>query len=148
MVMRVSAITGALLAAAVLAPSIPASKAADASVVPVAGAEETARPARVVMFEDLDQVRALAAGGPTVVFFNASWCPSCQATMRELNGRWEEARPGLALVIADYDKETGLKRRLGVTYQDTFVQVDEAAERVGIWNGGGLAGLNANVVAR
>ncbi len=136
-------LAGVLLAApAVLAPT-----PLLAQPLPTAAAQPgNARPAEVVRYESVGQLQLLALRGPTVVFFFASWCPNCKATIAELNARWGEVKPGLTLVIADYDQETDLKGRLGVTYQDTFVQVGPEAERIGIWNAGGIDGLNANTV--
>lgn len=98
--------------------------------------------ADAVVFEDLDQVRALAAKGPTVIYFHAHWCPTCQATMTSFQARWPEVRPGLTLVIADYDKDLDIKSAYGVTYQNTFVQVNTDGSKLQIWNGGGLEALN------
>ncbi len=131
-----------LSAVAVLPPAGPAS--AQGQGAPAEHAD--ARPAEVVRYESEGQLQLLALRGPTVVFFFASWCPNCQATIAELNARWSDVRPGLILVIADYDRETALKAHLGVTYQDTFVQVGTDGERIGIWNAGGIDGLNANTV--
>jgi thiol-disulfide isomerase/thioredoxin len=101
-------------------------------------------PAQVLSFESDAQLGELAAKGTTVVFFYASWCPNCRATVTELNARWNEVRPGLTLVIADYDKEQALKARFGVTYQDTFVLLDKTGKGVDVWNSGGVNGLNAH----
>lgn len=106
--------------------------------------ERTAPRATVINFESEAQVNALAAKGKTVVFFFASWCPNCRATVTELNARWADVNPDLTLVVADYDKETALKSRYGVTYQDTFVLLDAKGEAVKSWNSGGVNGLNAN----
>jgi thiol-disulfide isomerase/thioredoxin len=101
-------------------------------------------PAQVVSFETEAQLASLAAKGTTVVFFYAAWCPDCRATVTELNARWDKVRPGLTLVIADYDKEQALKAKFGVTYQDTFVLLDKAGKGVEVWNSGGVNGLNAH----
>jgi len=107
-------------------------------------AEASAPRATVLDFQGEEQLRTLAEKGKTVVFFFASWCPNCRATVTELNARWAEVNPELTLVIADYDKETALKSKYGVTYQDTFVLLDSNAQAVKSWNGGGVDGLNAN----
>ena len=73
--------------------------------------------------------------------------PNTRATVTELNARWGDVSPGLTLVIADYDKETALKKRFGVTYQDTFVLLDGAAKPVKLWNSGGVDGLNRNTAS-
>ncbi|WP_165867634.1 thioredoxin family protein [Mesorhizobium sp. DCY119] len=130
------------LALALVAPAVAQSGTAS-------GSSETTQPqkavrATVINFESETQVNALAAKSRTVVFFFASWCPNCRATVTELNARWADVNPDLTLVIADYDKETTLKGRYGVTYQDTFVLLDAKGEAVKSWNSGGVDGLNAN----
>jgi thiol-disulfide isomerase/thioredoxin len=107
-----------------------------------AAATTASAPAQVLSFESEAQLEALAAKGTTVVFFYAAWCPNCRATVTELNARWDEVRPGLTLVIADYDTEQALKARYGVTYQDTFVLLDASGAGVDVWNSGGVDGLN------
>ena len=104
----------------------------------------TAAPAQVLSFENEAQLDALAAKGTTVVFFYASWCPNCRATVTELNARWDTVNPDITLVIADYDKEKALKAKYGVTYQDTFVLLDDKGGAVKSWNSGGVDGLNRN----
>ncbi|MER2537556.1 MAG: thioredoxin family protein [Rhizobiaceae bacterium] len=109
---------------------------------PASGTE--ARRAVVANFESEAQLGQFAAKGTTVVFFYASWCPNCRATVTELNARWDAVNPDITLVIADYDKEKALKAKYGVTYQDTFVLLDEKGGAVKSWNSGGVDGLNRN----
>jgi thiol-disulfide isomerase/thioredoxin len=109
--------------------------------------EQEAPKATVIPFENEAQLNGLAAKGKTVVFFFASWCPNCRATVTELNARWKEVNPELTLVIADYDKETALKGKFGITYQDTFVLLDKDGKSVKSWNSGGVNGLNANTAS-
>lgn len=106
--------------------------------------EQSGRRATVINFENEAQVNGFAAKGKTVVFFFASWCPNCRATVTELNARWADVDPDITLVIADYDKETSLKGKYGVTYQDTFVLLDSKGNATKAWNSGGVNGLNAN----
>jgi thiol-disulfide isomerase/thioredoxin len=107
----------------------------------------TAPASQVLSYEGEAQLAELAAKGTTVVFFYAAWCPNCRATVTELNARWDEVNPGLTLVIADYDKEQALKARFGITYQDTFVLLDQDGKGVEVWNSGGVNGLNAHTSA-
>jgi thiol-disulfide isomerase/thioredoxin len=100
--------------------------------------------ATVVSYEGDAALDALAAKGQTVVYFYAAWCPECRDLAEELKARWNEVRPNLTLVIADYDKDKALKSRFGVTYQDTFVLLDKAGKPIKTWNGGGVDGLNAH----
>lgn len=111
---------------------------------PAASGQAAGKAATVFDFENEAKLNALAAKGKTVVFFYASWCPNCRATVAELNARWADVDPNVTLVIADYDKETALKRKYGVTYQDTFVLLDAKGKSVKAWNAGGVKGLNAN----
>ncbi len=64
------------------------------------------------------------AAGDVVLFFNASWCPTCQATVKSLDA--EGVPAGLTVVSVDYDNSSDLKQQYGVTVQHTFVAVDEA----------------------
>lgn len=119
--------------------------AAGAAIHPAAAQQAAAElpAANAVLYESDDQLRALAEAGPTILYFHATWCPTCQATMTSFQARWPEVRPGLTLVIADYDAETELKTRYGVTYQNTYVQVAADLSRIQIWNGGGIEALNS-----
>jgi len=71
--------------------------------------------------------------GAVVLFFDAAWCGSCQATVRSLES--DGVPPGLTVVRVDYDGETDLKRQYGVRVQHTFVQVDPQGAAVGVWTG-------------
>jgi thioredoxin 1 len=56
-----------------------------------------------------------------VYFFHANWCPDCRASDAAL---MKTGVPeGFVVVKADYDSETELRRKFGVTVQDTFVEV-------------------------
>lgn len=109
-------------------------------------AQEALPQADAVPFESLDQVKALAAERPTIIYFNADWCPTCQATMTQFRARWPEVQPGIVLVLADYDKDTELKSQFGVTYQNTYVQVGADGAKLQIWNGGGIEALNTRPI--
>lgn len=67
---------------------------------------------------------ALADSGKVLIFFNASWCPTCRAAVKDINNNLDAIKPGLTILSADYDKETELKRKYGVVTQHTFVQVN------------------------
>jgi|694.fasta_scaffold22555_9 thiol-disulfide isomerase/thioredoxin len=68
---------------------------------------------------------ANAEKGSVVLFFNASWCPSCQSTVRDINSNLDNIPGNLTILSTDYDKETALKQKYGVTTQHTFVKVDK-----------------------
>jgi thiol-disulfide isomerase/thioredoxin len=59
-----------------------------------------------------------------VIFFNASWCPTCQATVKDINANVDKIDSRLKILSADFDKETDLKKKYSITMQHTFVKVD------------------------
>jgi thiol-disulfide isomerase/thioredoxin len=71
--------------------------------------------------------------GDVVLFFNASWCPTCQATVKSLEADGTPA--GLTVVSVDFDAATDLRQQYGVTVQHTFVQVDEQGNEVAKFTG-------------
>jgi len=74
---------------------------------------------------------ALAQGKPVIVDFSASWCPTCKAQKPIVDALLREKKlEPVTLFVADYDKETELKKRLGVTQQSTFV-VFKSGKEVG-----------------
>ena len=73
------------------------------------------------------------AGGDVVLFFNASWCPTCRVA--DANFREEAFPAGLTVVSVDFDDNQDLKVQYGVTVQHTFVQVDAAGNEVTKWTG-------------
>ena len=66
-----------------------------------------------------------AETGNVVLFFNASWCSTCQSTVKDINENISKIPSNLTILSADYDKETSLKQKYGVTTQHTFVKVDK-----------------------
>jgi thioredoxin 1 len=75
------------------------------------------------------------AGTKVVLFFHAPWCPSCRATEEDVLARRDSLPSGLTLVKTDYDSQTDLKKKYGVTTQHTFVLVDPAGQPLKKWNG-------------
>ena len=69
----------------------------------------------------------------TVLFFNASWCPSCQATTASLKSAG--VPDGVTVLSVDYDTNQALRQKYGVTYQHTFVQVDASGNQLAKWSG-------------
>ena len=76
---------------------------------------------------------AFHESGDVVLFFNASWCPTCQSTVKSLDA--EGVPAGLTVVSVDYDAATELKKQYGITVQHTFVQVDEAGTELAKFTG-------------
>lgn len=80
-----------------------------------------------------------------VYFFHASWCPTCKVANEEFSSNPDEIPEDIVLFKTNYDTENDLKKRYGITYQHTFVQVDENGNEVSKWNGGGISELIASV---
>ena len=76
---------------------------------------------------------ANAEHGKVVLDFSAPWCPTCVEADKNL--KTSTPPEGLTLLKVDYDTSTDLKRKYGVTYQHTFVQVDKNGKLLKKWSG-------------
>ena len=76
------------------------------------------------------------AKGNTVLFFHASWCPSCRGLNSDIEKNLDNIPSDLTILKVDYDKETALKQKYGVTTQHTLVQVDNQGTLIKKWSGG------------
>ncbi len=76
------------------------------------------------------------AGNKVVLFFHAVWCPYCKAADAAFKANLDKIPAGVTVLKTDYDSNTALKQKYGVTYQHTFVQIDNAGNQVTKWNGG------------
>lgn len=79
---------------------------------------------------------ARAETGDLVLFFHASWCPSCRGLNSDIEKNVGVIPAGVTILKTDYDKETELKKKYGVTYQHTLVQVDKDGNMIKKWSGG------------
>ena len=77
-----------------------------------------------------------ANDGTVVLAFFASWCPSCRAVEQSITTQLDEIPEGLSILKLDYDTETALKKKYGITTQHTFVQVDASGNMIQKWSGG------------
>jgi thiol-disulfide isomerase/thioredoxin len=78
---------------------------------------------------------ARASEGPVVLFFRASWCPTCQAADKDIRASLTSIPGGVTILDVDYDASAALKKKYGVTYQHTFVQVDASGAQIAKWSG-------------
>ena len=78
---------------------------------------------------------ARAETGDVVLFFHASWCPSCRGLNSNIESNLKSIPEGVTILKTDYDKETELKKKYGVTYQHTLVQVDKDGNLIKKWSG-------------
>jgi len=78
---------------------------------------------------------ALAENGSVVLFFHASWCPTCRALESNINSNINSIPDGVHILKTNYDTETALKQKYAVTYQHTLVQVDSRGNLIKKWTG-------------
>ena len=62
-----------------------------------------------------------------------TWCTTCKGLDTALNTA--DLPDGLTILKTDYDKETDLKKKYGVTTQHTLVQVDAQGNKLAKWSG-------------
>lgn len=79
---------------------------------------------------------AMANTGDVVLFFKASWCPSCRALDSNIKANLEAIPVGLTILEVDYDNSAAMKQQYGVTTQHTLVQVDASGKLIKKWSGG------------
>jgi thiol-disulfide isomerase/thioredoxin len=70
-----------------------------------------------------------------VLFFRASWCPSCKAVDADIRAHLKEIPSDLTILDVNYDDSASLKQKYAVTYQHTFVQVDSEGNLIKKWSG-------------
>lgn len=69
-----------------------------------------------------------------VLFFHAPWCPVCQSIDKEINANPGKVPEGDTIIKTDFDSQTDLKKKYGVTYQYTFVQIDNDGQQIKKWS--------------
>lgn len=68
-----------------------------------------------------------------VLFFAATWCPSCKSA--DSNFSSEKIPENLNLLKVDYDTYTDLKKQYWITMQHTFVLIDMDWKMLKKWSG-------------
>jgi thiol-disulfide isomerase/thioredoxin len=79
---------------------------------------------------------AMAKDGKVVLFFKASWCPTCRTLDADIKASLADIPAGVTILEVDYDKYGDLKQKYGVTMQHTLVQVDASGNQIMKWSGG------------
>lgn len=82
-----------------------------------------------------EKVALASASHDVVLFFRASWCPTCKAVDADIKANLSKIPGSLAILDVNYDNSTALKQKYGVTYQHTFVQVDAQGNLIKKWSG-------------
>ena len=89
---------------------------------------------------------ARADAGDVVLFFHASWCPSCRGLSADIEKNMSSIPADVSILKVDYDTETELKKKYGVTYQHTLVQVSSDGTLIKKWSGAPtLSALVSNI---
>ncbi len=78
---------------------------------------------------------SMVDSGDVVLFFKASWCPSCRALDNDIKASLEDIPSGVTILEVNYDTATDLKKKYGVTTQHTLVQVDSDGNMLEKWTG-------------
>jgi thiol-disulfide isomerase/thioredoxin len=99
------------------------------------------KPGAYLNYSEATVASEQAAGNKVVLFFHASWCPFCKAANAAFLERAAEIPTKVALLKTDYDSNAALKQKYGVTYQHTFVQIDNEGNLVSKWSGGDIDNL-------
>ena len=77
-----------------------------------------------------------------VLFFYATWCPSCKQADEDFTANSDKIPDDVVVLRVNYNdpntdqEEKDLAKKYGITYQHTFVQVDEQGNEITKWNGG------------
>jgi len=82
-----------------------------------------------------EKVALASASHDVVLFFRASWCPTCRAVDTDIKANLSKIPSDLTILDVNYDDSTALKQKYSVTYQHTFVQVDKDGNQIKKWSG-------------
>jgi thioredoxin 1 len=86
-----------------------------------------------------------------VLFFYASWCPTCRPADADFTQNENQIPEDVIVIRVNYNdpdtdqEEKKLAQKYGITYQHTFVQIDEQGNEVTKWNGGKLSELVSRI---
>jgi thioredoxin 1 len=120
-------------------PPVPASTpATSASTTPSqeSADSETAQvsaPGSFVPYSDYVNDTGAYEDSEVVLFFNASWCPTCNEAVKSIESTG--VPQGVAIVSVDFDSSQDLKQKYGVTQQHTYVQIDSNGKEVQKFSG-------------
>lgn len=78
---------------------------------------------------------SMAESGKVVLFFKASWCPTCRGLDANIKSNLEAIPADVTILEVNYDDSTDLKKKYGVTSQHTLVQVAADGSLIKKWAG-------------
>lgn len=82
-----------------------------------------------------EKISTSAEKGNVVLFFRANWCPICRGLDADIKRNMGSIPENLTILDVDYDNSPELRKRYGVTYQHTMVQVDKDGNMIKKWMG-------------
>lgn len=88
---------------------------------------------------------AQQAGKRVILFFHASWCPTCKQADSDITANLANLPDDVVVLKTDYDSYSELKEKYGITYQHTFVEIDSEGNQLQKWNGGGVSEINSRL---
>jgi thiol-disulfide isomerase/thioredoxin len=88
--------------------------------------EETAMSAEAAQYVEYTAAKynELKGNKPFVVYFHATWCPTCNVLDEKITDEISSFPKGAMILNADYDTETELRDQYGVNRQTTLVVLD------------------------
>lgn len=92
-----------------------------------------------------------AADTRRVIYFYANWCPTCLPADKDFQENSDRLPKDVTVLRANYNDtdtdqiEKELAKKYGITYQHTFVQVDQNGKMINSWNGGQIDELLINL---
>ncbi len=93
-----------------------------------------------------EKIASKSTTGHVVLYFHANWCPTCRALDADITSHLKDIPANLTILKVDYDNSVDLKKKYGVTYQHTMVEVDANGTLIKKWTGSPkLADLVAQV---
>ena len=101
---------------------------------PVAAAE-SAQPGSYLTLAEYENSKDRFSKSDVVLFFNANWCSTCKIARDNIESNLDSIPSNLAIVVVDFDNETDLRKKYGVTIQHTFVQIDKDGNQLAKWAG-------------
>ena len=75
-------------------------------------------------------------GENILLFFHASWCPSCRTLDKDISANEANIPTGTEIYKVDYDSSVSLRQKYGVTTQHTLVEIDKNGNLIKKWSGG------------
>jgi thiol-disulfide isomerase/thioredoxin len=82
-----------------------------------------------------EKIATASLHGKVVLFFRASWCPTCRGLDADIRNHVNEIPKDITILDVNYDDSAALKQMYGVTYQHTFVEVDGKGALIKKWSG-------------